>query len=62
MAVDGDDNILVVGYCRLLKFSRGGDLIAAVGDGPEQFSIRADEYGCVHIFNPPPHLLQRVWQ
>ena len=42
-AVDGDDNILVVdnGNHRLLKFSRGGDLIAAVGscgDGPGQFN------------------------
>ena len=43
VAVDGDDNILVVDYGnhRLLKFSRGGDLIAAVGshgDGPGQFN------------------------
>ncbi len=41
--MDGDDNILVVdaGNHRLLKFSRGGDLIAAVGshgDGPGQFN------------------------
>ncbi len=47
VAVDGDDNILVVDGSfdgsndRLLKFSRGGDLIAAVGshgDGPGQFN------------------------
>ena len=42
LAVDNEENILVVdgGNCRLLKFSRGGDLIAAVGsrgDGPGQF-------------------------
>ncbi len=41
VAVDGDDNILVMNFdnCQLLKFSRGGDLIAAVGsrgDGPGQ--------------------------
>ena len=45
VAVDGDDNILVVdtGNCRLLKFSRGGDLIAAVGSrvdaGPGQLNF-----------------------
>ncbi len=44
VAVDGDDNILVVdaGNYRLLKFSRGGDLIAAVGshgDNPGQFNF-----------------------
>ncbi len=43
VAVDSDDNILVVnsGNGGLLKFSRGGDLIAAVGshgDGPGQFN------------------------
>ncbi len=43
VAVEGDDNILVVdcGKQRLLKFSHGGDLIAAVGtfgDGPGQFN------------------------
>ncbi|XP_064384347.1 RING finger protein nhl-1-like [Halichondria panicea] len=43
VAVDGDDNILVVdaGNHRLLKFSREGDLIAAVGshgDGAGQFN------------------------
>ncbi len=68
VAVDGDDNILVVdaGNHRLLKFSRGGDLIPAVGDDPGPFS---DPFGvcvnsvngmvyvtdsgasCVHIFN-----------
>ena len=42
VAVDSEDNILVVdaGNYRLLKFSRRGDLIAAVGSkgvGPEQF-------------------------
>ncbi|XP_064384337.1 tripartite motif-containing protein 3-like [Halichondria panicea] len=54
VAVDGDDNILVVdgGNHRLLKFSRGGDLIAAVGshgDGPGQFN---DPFGvCVNSVN-----------
>ena len=42
VAVDGDDNILVVdnGNHRLLKFSRGGDLIAAGshGNGPGQLN------------------------
>ncbi|XP_064384351.1 E3 ubiquitin-protein ligase TRIM71-like [Halichondria panicea] len=54
VAVDGDDNILVVdrGINRLLKFSRGGDLIAAVGshgNGPGQFN---DPIGvCVNSVN-----------
>ena len=68
VAVDGDENILVVdrGNHRLLKCSRGGDVIAAVGshgDGPEQFngvcvsSVNGKVYvayhgaHCVHIFN-----------
>ncbi len=68
MAVDGEDNILVVdaGICRLFKFSRGGDPIAAVGshgDGLGQFkspcgvSVNENVYvvdnmaHCVHIFN-----------
>ena len=54
VAVDGDDNILVVdaGNHRLLKFSREGDLIAAIGshgDGPGQFN---DPMGvCVNSVN-----------
>ncbi|XP_064385508.1 tripartite motif-containing protein 2-like [Halichondria panicea] len=49
VGVDRDDNILVVdsGNYRLLKFSRRGDLIAAVGshgDGPGQFNYLISVY------------------
>ncbi len=62
VAVDDDDNILVVdaGNHRLLKFSRGGDLIAAVGShgyGPGQFSVPLGV--CVNSVNGKVYVVDR---
>ena len=62
VALDGEDNILVVdrGNHRLLKFSREGDVIAALGshsDGPIQFSA---PYGvCVNSVNGKVYVVDR---